>query len=176
MDRKFIFSRESSLGVNGSFASLPSESSRVLNRQIKAALYGILKKLMPEALKELDGRLRRQEKGSWAVSLLTHLLLCICVEQIQLAVDAFVLAMIDSEGADHIYIRQGGRDVCRSLEQRTLDHSWLLLEGILKGITKKDNPFKASAEINDESGMNEAEKNLVNDIRQIAIDHSNSLP
>ena len=174
MDRRFVFSREASLDVVGSSA-LPPESSRVLNRQIKAALSLQLRELIPQALMELDGRLRHPEKWPWTVhvtvSLLTHLLLCTCVEQIQLAVDAFVFSKIPSEGADHIYTRQCGRDISLGLEQRTLEHSWILLEGILKGITKKDNPFKAGVDMNDELGLNEAEKNLVNDVRQIGIDH-----
>jgi hypothetical protein len=50
----------------------------------------------------------------------------------------------------------------------------LLLEGILKGIVKKDSPFRVGAEVNDELGMSEAEKNLVHDIKQIANEHGNS--
>jgi hypothetical protein len=176
MDRGFIFSRELPLDEVGSLVTLPSESSRVLSRQIKAALSLLLKDLVPEALKELDGRLRSQVKESWAVSMCSHLLLCTCVEQIQLAIDAFIFSKISSEGADHIYIRQRGRDVSRRLEQCTLQHSWLLLEGILKGIVKNDSPFRVGAEVNDELGMSEAEKNLVNDIRQIANEHGNSSP
>jgi hypothetical protein len=177
MGKRFIFSTQTPLDAVEGIKALPYETSRLLNRQIKSALYHHLKKLVPEALCFLDGRLRQQpKKGPWAVSLLTHLLLCTCVELIQIAVDAFVFSTISSTGSDHIYVRRSGRETCRSLEQMMLNHTWLLLEGVLNGITKKRNPFKVGAQMNEELGLNEAETNLVNDIRQIVIDHGNPPP
>jgi hypothetical protein len=180
---RFLFTKESSLETVGipQYQSpiLPSQrsnSSRVLNRQIKAALHLLLKEWIPEALLELDGRLRHQEKEMWTSCLCAHLLLCTCVEQIQVAVDAFILSNLSSEG-DPGPIRHCGLDISRSLEKRTLEHSQLLLDGLLKGIIKKHNPFEAGAQMNDEEaidevGLNEAERTLANELQQITNDHS----
>jgi hypothetical protein len=177
MGKRFIFSTQPPLDAIEGIKALPYETSRLLDRQIKSALYLQLKKLIPGALRDLDGRLRQHpKKWPWAVSLLTYLLLCTSVELIQVAVDAFVFSTISSAGSDHIYVLQDGRETSRRLERMTSEHWWLLLEGVLNGITKKCNPFKVGAQMNDESGLNEEDTNLVNDIRQIVIDHGNPPP
>ncbi len=126
------------------------------------------------ALVVLDQRLRNPKDWPWAVSLLTHLLLCTCVEQIQVAVDAFAFSELPRAGSDPAAAQQEGRDVARLLEQWTLEHSWLFLEGILGGPTKKHHPFTAEGPMGRECGLSEAEKNLVTDIRWILNDHGDS--
>jgi hypothetical protein len=136
----------------------------------------MLKNLVPEVLKILDGRLRNQEKETWAASLLTHLLLCSCVELIQVAIDASLVGKKPIEGMGDVYTRQHARNISHGLEQITLEHTWSLVDGILKGLTKRGNAFKIGLQTDDQSGMNEAEINLVADIRQIAMDYSKSPP
>ena len=136
----------------------------------------LLKQLIPEALLELDGRLRHQKKETWASCLCALLLLCTCVEQIQVVSDAFVLSNLSS-GGDSAPIRQRGLDTCRSLEERALEHMKLLLDGILKGIIKKHDLFKAGVQMKGEAGPNEVglseeEIILTNELRQIMDEHS----
>jgi hypothetical protein len=156
-----------------------SNSSNVVNHQIKAELHELLKKLIPKALLELDGRLRHQKKGTWASCLCVLLLICTCVEEIQVVVDAFILSKSSREGGDPTPIRQSGINISRGLEERTLEHLQLLLDGLLKGVgvIKKQSLFKASVQVKDEAapnkvGMNKAEINLTNELRQIIDEHS----
>lgn len=175
MGKRFLFSTESMIDGAECSTTLPLEASRFLDRQIKSAFYHMLKYLIPEALLILDGRLRNQEKETWATSLLTHLLLSSSVEQIQVTVDSFVFFKKSSEAEDHFYTRQSGRDACRSLEQAILQHTGLLVEGILKGIAKKHDFFNVRVQTDENFRLSEAETNLVGDIRQIVFDHSSSL-
>jgi hypothetical protein len=148
-----------------------------VNRQIKSALHVHLKKLIPEALLELDGRLRHQKKEAWASCLCALLLFCTCIEQIQVVADAFILSNLSSEGGDPAPIRQRGLDICNGLEERTLEHMQLLLDGMLKGIIKKYGPFRAVVRMEGEGGLNEVglseeEIILTNELQQIADEHS----
>jgi hypothetical protein len=182
--RRFLFTEDSLLEMAGipqyQSTDLPSQrsnSSKVVNQQIKAELHELLKKLIPKVLLELDGRLRHQKKETWASCLCALLLLCTCVEEIEVVVDAFILSKSSSEGGDPATIRQVGLNISRGLEERALEHLHLLLDGLLKGITRKQNPFKPSVQVEGEAGpnevgMSEAEIMLTNELRQIIDKHS----
>jgi hypothetical protein len=184
--RRFLFTEDPFLetAVSGipqyQSTDLPSQrsnSSNVVNQQIKAELHELLKKLIPKALLELDGRLRNQKKGTWASCLCALLLLCTCIEEIQVVVDSFILSKSSREGGDPTPIRQSGINISRGLEERTLEHLQLLLDGLLKGVTKKQSLFKASVQVEDEAAPNKvrmsaAEINLTNELRQIIDEHS----
>jgi hypothetical protein len=91
--------------------------------------------------------------------------------------DAFVLSNLSSEGGDPAPIRQRGLDTSRSLEEQPLKHMQLLLDGILKGIIKKHDLFKAGVQMKGEAGPNEVglseeEIMLTNELRQITDKHS----
>ena len=105
--------------------------------------------------------------------LLTHLILCICAELVQIQVDAFIVFRISQGGGDPETIRRFGTEVCRRLENVVLEHSWDLIRGKLKTLLRKRNPFKYGL---DEGGVQkEAELNLVNELRQLMNDHGNRL-
>src|SRR5208282_4174347 len=119
-----------------------SPSSRVLGRQIKGAMKLLSEELTQDVLTGLDWELKQKNPQSWALCLCTRLILCICVEELQVAVDGFVYFMISHGGAkDPKYVRECGAQICKRLEFKTLLHSWLLLNGVLKGILKNRNPF-----------------------------------
>jgi hypothetical protein len=168
MGKRFGFIRESSQSDSGYPTTLPFESSRLLNRQIKSGFAIMLSNMIPMALERFDKRLRAQEKATWAVSLLTLLLLSSCIGHIQVAIDASIFAKVSVDGADQSKTRQCGRDICCRLEQEFLEHTWVLVEGIFKSISN-NSPFKVGPQQIDDFGMNEAEINLVSDIRQILI-------
>lgn len=182
--RRFLFTGDSLLETAGipqyqstDLLSQTSNSSKVVNLQIKSALHVLLQELIPEALLELDGRLRHQKRETWASCLCALLLLCTCVEQIEVVADAMVLSNLSSEGGDPGPIRQCGLDMSRRLEERTLEHMQLLLDGIFKGIIKKHNTLKADVQMKGEVGpkevvLSEEEVMLMNELRQIADKYS----
>jgi hypothetical protein len=135
----------------------------------------LLEDLTKEVLEGLDKQLRQKKTKAWAICLCIFLVLCMCAEEIEVAVDAFVIFKASSEDGHPNPIVQDGTEACGKLEKETLEHSWLLLNGILKRILKKHNPFRYGYGIGDEPSQNEAEVNLVKDIRQLMIDHGNRL-
>lgn len=155
--------------------SLSHVSARVLTRQMKGAMNDLLNDLTKELLDQYNWELRHKRPETWLLCLLTHLILCMCAEQVQTAVDGFIFLRISHGGGDPTTIRRCGTEVCRRLETVTLDHSWDLIRGKLKTLLRKRNPFKYGYQI-DESGIQkESELNLVNEFRQIMSDHGSHL-
>jgi hypothetical protein len=157
-------------------ANLPSGpflSARTLNRQIKGILNLLLEDLQKDFLDEFDWELRRKENDTWALCLCSYLAFAMCVERLQIAVDGFVQFQISKGDRDPKLIQQYGTEICRRLEKCTLEHAWLLLTGKLRSLLKTNNPFKYGVPKEKNSSKNESEMNLVNDLRQIMIDHGN---
>jgi hypothetical protein len=151
--------------------SLRHLSARILNRQIKGILNLLLQDLQKQLLDDFDGELKRSEKETWLLCLCTYFVFCMCIEQVQLAVDAFVEYKISKRMGDTGYYLQCGTEICRRLEICAVEHSSILLGGKLKHILKKHNVFKYGFSVDGELGHSESEINLVNSLRQIMADH-----
>ena len=179
MGRRIVFSKDSAFNAVSSLQHktgippLPSLSSRVLTRQIKGVMTLLLEDLTKEVLQELDEQLRQKKTEAWTICLCTFLVLCMCAEDIQVAVDAFVIFKASREDGHSSPIVQSGTEACGKLEKECLEHSWLLLDVILKRILKKDNPFRYCCKIEAEPGQIGAEVKLVKDLRQLMMDHGN---
>jgi hypothetical protein len=178
MGRKFVVNRLSAVKSLDHQSELPpvaSLSARVLTRQIKGIMNLLLEDLTKKVLRKLDGQLRKKRTEDWPIFLCTFLVLCMCAEELQVAVDAFVLFKSHSKDGDPSHIAQDGREACGKLEKESLEHSWILLYVILKRILNKDNPFRRGYEMGCELGQNEAKANLIKDLRQLMVDHGNRL-
>ena len=76
------------------FADLPFDTSlpsRVLNRQIKHSMQLILSETTRKVLHDLEKQLRLRSKAAWVPCFSCVILLCICIEEIIIAIDGFVL-------------------------------------------------------------------------------------
>jgi hypothetical protein len=179
MGRRIVFNEDSAFNAVSSLQHqsetppLPSLSSRVLTRQIKGVMNLLLEDLTTEVLQELDSQLRRKKTGPWIICLCTFLVLCMSAEDIQVAVDGFAVFKASSQDGHPNSIVQDGTEACGKLEKEALEHSWLLLNGILKRILKRGNPFRCRDGMKHEPGQNEAEVNLLKDLRQLMTEHSN---
>lgn len=177
MGRKIAFAKDSRPKVDGSLHNLSiistssSQLARILSWQIKGAMKLLSADLTKEVLAGLQWEVRQMKPKSWALCLCTHLILCICAEEIQISVDAFVQRKISNGAKDPKYVRNCGAEICRRLEEKTLVHSWLLVSGVLRGTLRKHNAFKHGCSINDEPIQSQAEVDLVNSIRQLMNDH-----
>jgi hypothetical protein len=151
--------------------SLRHLSARILNRQIKGILNLLLQDLQKQLLEDFDWELKRLEKETWLLCLSTYLVFCMCIEQVQLAVDGFVEYRISNRRGDTNYILQCGTGICRRLEICAIRHSSILLGGKLKHILKKHNVFKYGFPVDGEMDHSESEINLINSLRQIGVDY-----
>jgi len=63
--------------------------SRLLNRQIKYVMHVLLQETTVKVLVRLEKEMKTKSKTFWASSFCTILLLCLCVEEVQIAIDGF---------------------------------------------------------------------------------------
>jgi hypothetical protein len=155
---------------------LPSRSNvsaRALTRQVKGTMNDLLIDMTKDLLDQYNWELRDKRPETWVLCILTHLILCMCAEEIQIQVDSFIVWRVSHGDCDPEDIRRRGTEVSRRLENVVLEHSWDLIRGKLKTRLRKRNPFKYGYQVNEGGVQKEAEMNLVNDLRQLKTDHGN---
>lgn len=181
MSRKIAFAEDSRSKIAGSLQSLStistpsSMSATMISWQIQGVMKLLYTELTKEVLVALERELRQKKPKSWVLCLCTHLILCICAEELQISVGAFVLWEISNGHKDPKYVRDCGAEICRRLEEVTLLYSWILVSGVLRGILRNHNPFKHECSINDEPIQNQAEVDLVNSIWRLMTDHEEEI-
>jgi len=99
------FSKESSLKISQHLpkdwlSQGPFFTSKLLNRQIKFCMNRLHRELMKEVLKHLERSIRSRSKDSWGASFCTILILCLCIEILQSAVETLVVCENRRESPD----------------------------------------------------------------------------
>lgn len=168
MNRSFVFTEESAVKAintlqNQSTAFLHERfiSAALLDRQIKVAISILLEDYIEDLFKGAERKLRKN-RAAFAICFCTNLILCILVEQVQIAVDAIVMDKISS-GQNASRTRKTGIEICEGLEQLLMKYSWTLFDGI----QRKYNPIQDGCLVDNESGQNQGEAALVDSIRQL---------
>lgn len=98
----------------------PYLSSRLLNRQCKFAMHKIQREVLKEVLEGLEKSMRQRTKDSWGPSLCAILLLCLCIEGLQIAADKFVVCDIqksEEDGVDSLFSREQSFAACQNLDE-----------------------------------------------------------
>jgi hypothetical protein len=175
MDRSFAFTDDSAVKAIQSLQN-PSTvyphqrfiTAALLSRQVKVAINLLLEDYIGDLFEGLE-RKSRKNRASWAICFCTNLILCILVEQVQIAIDAIV---IDNGGQDAADIRKRGITACQALEELPMKYSWTLFDGI----QRKYNPIKDGCLIDNNSGQNQGEADLVYSIRQLIHDRGIEFP
>lgn len=172
MNRSFTFTGDSAVKAIQSLQNpstvLPHQpfiSAALLSRQIKVAINLLLEDYIRDLLEGLE-RKSRKNRTSWAICFCTNLILCFLVEQVQIAIDAQVIEKMPSKGQDTTDARKTGIKICQALEELPMKYSWTLFEGI----QRKYNPIKDGCPIDNNSGQNQGEAELVHRIRQLIHD------
>lgn len=157
-----------------------SIACRLLNRQIKSTMHALRERLMREVLEELEKELRTRSKAVWAPCFCVALILCMCVEEAQIAMDAFAMhtralgAMQDAPSS------QTTIESCRKLDDLLFNHLLDLFHGVYKTHqTSKPqrscrvyNPIRDGPETNIKEGLDQKSADLVSEFRGIIADHS----
>jgi hypothetical protein len=175
MGRSLALSEDSALkaieDLQNSSAVLPPYpfvSAALVSRQIKAIMKLLLEESIQGLLEGMEKELRRDWR-SWATCFSTVLLLCILVEQTQVAIDALVIYNVSCEGHDADDIRKTGIKDCQALDD-PINYAWELF----KGIQGKHNPIKNRRPIGKDSPENRGVAELIDEIREIMIDDGTS--
>ncbi|CZR53493.1 uncharacterized protein PAC_03372 [Phialocephala subalpina] len=160
-----------------------SIASRLLNRQIKSAMHALRERLMREVLEELEGDLKTKSKAVWTPCFCVALILCMCVEEAQIAMDAFamhtrVLGAVQDAPASETTIES-----CLKLDDLLFNHLLELFHGVYKTHqTSKPhrscrvyNPIRDGPEIDIKEGLDQKSADLVSEFRGIIADHKDEI-
>lgn len=144
MSRLVTFSNESAVKVRQAVAEVvppqhapiePFLSSRLLNRQCKYAMHKLHRELTREVLEGLQRSMKQRTKDTWGVSFCTILLLCLCMEDLQIAADTFVvydMERMEREGSQSIYSREQSLLVCQNLDGHPFQQAKRLFHDIYR--------------------------------------------
>lgn len=92
-------------------------SSRLLTRQIKFAMHLVHRSLNDEVLRQLHDGVRKKSPELWTSSFCTILILCLCAEELQVAVDGFTTFTISRQSGSSKRASQNGLETCRRLDE-----------------------------------------------------------
>ena len=154
-------------------------ASRLLNRQIKSGMHALRQQLMREVLKELEKELRAGSKAVWAPCFCVALILCMCVEEAQIAMDAFAMHTRVLGSEQDSPSSQATIESCRKLDDLLYSHLIELFHGVYKTHqTSKShnsgrvyNPIRDGPEIDVKEGLDQEAADLVFEFRHIIADH-----
>jgi hypothetical protein len=151
-------------------------SSKLLNYQIKRELNMLQQELTSEILEKLQTELRRRSKASWATSLCVILILSMCMEAVQIAIDGFIVQkMLESNGTNRLSMsRDDGIHIARRLDNRPFKDCMDIFHMIYRsgesrtGTSKGEfNPIRDGIGLDKVQGIDEDTVQLVNEIRRI---------
>ncbi len=184
MSRMIIFTRTSANEAVQSLrapAMLPHTSepiltSKLLNLQIKRAMYPLLVEMTRDLLDGLDQLfLRRATHSSWAEALCINLILCNCIEAVQIAADSLPVSAFSKDPT----VSRHSFKLLRLLEDGPFRQLTRLFH--LKYKTTRSNssmrgmgfnPIQNGLLVDVNSGITQAMVDLVQEIRQIMNDYS----
>ena len=152
--------------------SLPS---RLLNRQIKHAMHLLLQEKTREVLVELEKQLRTRSTQSWASCFCAFLILCFCIEELQVALDGFNVHNITKKSVAEAPFKGLGIEPSQKLEVFFRDLKTIFHEIYRsnKGIAANKinergfNPIRDGVEIDEMEELSKGTRQLVKDIHKI---------
>lgn len=95
----------------------PFLSSRLLNRQLKCVMHRLHIELTREVLEGLEKSLRSRTRDAWGPSFAAILVLSLCIEGLQTAVDTFVVCDLIKEEQASKLRREMSAEACREVEE-----------------------------------------------------------
>jgi hypothetical protein len=155
---------------------LPSDviSSRLLNRQIKYAMHILHRRQTKTVLQEFERHLKKREQAGWPISFGVVLILCLCMEDIQIAANNFVFS--DTEISPGL--RSESYKACWQLEDKPYRQCTQLFHDMYRSY-KQPNGHASEGGFNpiaqdgcQNSNWSQATQDMVYDIRQIIADSS----
>jgi hypothetical protein len=169
MSRSLVLSddsaREAIESLQNSTAVLPPEpfvSASLVSRQMKVVMKHSLEDALQDLFIGLDKKLKDDSKP-WAVCFCAILILCVLVEQVHAATDAFVADKTSRDDKDAAQIRKDGIKACQDIEA-PINYSWEYFR-IIQG---KHSPVKDGRPIL----PHKQEEDLIKEIQEILTDYS----
>jgi hypothetical protein len=154
-------------------------SSTLLNLQIKQAMKGLLSETTNAALEELENVMSKSKgkANSWADIFCVILILCMCIEAVQVASDSYAMAALRKDpncGLDR-------QMICRELDEKPFNHLTELFHMAFKTAKASSkrrigfNPIQLGLGINKEEGITPQMVELVYEVKRIMVTHGKDL-
>jgi hypothetical protein len=158
--------------------------SRLLNRQVKAEIHAILREETLGVLEQIENELNKRSKSAWAPCFCVTVILCICMEEVQTAVNGFAMYGRNQQDDEISLSSDDILRVCRKLDDWPYNHLAVLFHGVYKSKKLPSsrqhdrvyNPVRDGPEIDLADGLDQRSADLANDVRQLIIDHSKLSP
>jgi hypothetical protein len=151
--------------------------SSLLERQLKSAMHKLRIETTEEVLDALETELRTKDKRVWATCFCVVVILCVCIEETQIAGVAFpmhtrVHKVKDAPSSEAVL------DVCRQLDERLFRHMTELFHAIFKthrfpssSNNRVFNPIRDGIEDGVDNDIRCDCLKLVYEVQQIIYDH-----
>jgi hypothetical protein len=153
-----------------------SQSSKLLLHQIKMEMNDLQLEMTTKVLDGLEKALRSRSRPTWATSFCVIMILCMCIEAVQAAVDgAVVQSILEQRGSNKPSVsREEGFAVCRQLEEKVFEECKEIFHIVYKSKPGRNergrfNPILDGIEDDTSQGIDEEE--LVKDVRRVMNNH-----
>lgn len=127
--------------------------SSLLNRQLKYAVNDIMKRETRNLLEDLQKELYRKSKSAWATTFCVLLILCICIEEVQTAMEGLVLHSRENLGIVNPD-EEEAMLVCRRLDDLPFAHMCELFHMVFKSHKISDSIAGKRKKKSDTAGFN----------------------
>jgi hypothetical protein len=151
-------------------------TSTVLNLQVKQAKQSLHREITREVLQELEkAMLGHKTKAHWAEIFCVLLVLCICIEAVQVASDSYAIAAL-GKFSD---CRLSRTKICQALDDMPFKDLTGLFHMVYKTYKTKGNqksqigfnPIHNGLEVYRDEGITQQMVDLVNEIKEIMTTH-----
>ncbi|KAF4632185.1 hypothetical protein G7Y89_g5942 [Cudoniella acicularis] len=157
--------------------------SHLLNRQIKSVMHLLLRELTRDVLEDLEKELRTRSKTVWGVCFSVVLILCLCMEDVQIGVSGAVMHKKLHGPEDEVPSTASVIDTCRKLDELPFGHIMALFHGVYRSqkrpsSTKKDhiyNPIRDGPLVDPNESLDQDSADLVYSIQEIFKSNSTEL-
>jgi hypothetical protein len=156
----------------------PYLSSRLLSRQVKYAMHKLHREITMDVLEGLEKSMRSRTRDSWGPSFCAILMLCLCIDGLQIAADTFIVCDWEKcrrEGVESQYIRNQSVEACQALDEYPFQQCTRLFHDIYRshkegnGGERKEgfNPLRCLREVDATIGLDQATDHMVRSILSI---------
>ncbi|TVY55292.1 hypothetical protein LCER1_G004398 [Lachnellula cervina] len=156
----------------------PYLSSRLLSRQIKYAMHKLSREITVEVLEGLERSMRTRTKDSWPVSFCAFLVLCLCMEGLQIACDIYVVCDIEKcqkDGSNSAYNRFQSYQASTKIDENPFSQCQRLFHDIYRSHKESNrgareagfNPLRNLANNDRSTGLEPAADVMVKSIYQM---------
>lgn len=147
----------------------------LLNREIKHVMNSLLHETTEQFLSQLEKELRTKSKAAWAPCFCAIVILSMCAEDLQIALDGFTVYTQSHSTRKSILLRSDSLALARQLDDRLLADCKALFHGIYKSRKRPTglkgemgfNPLRDGLDVDGDDKLEQEVHDLVEDIHEI---------